>query len=168
MRLSSGFVGFDSPLLGERERHGCFHRWSTWAQDLARRGLTACMYKIVVKSQLHRRSRWSRAACQPRSVKKFGSRPNFPYKSYSQGGSSCLASRASLTVGGIETLIIGLGSKLKVNRVRATDRLLSSCSALQPDPIFYLSQTLSIHILTFPYHSAGMIGGDALLVQEVE
>jgi hypothetical protein len=48
--------------------------------------------------------------------------------------------------------------------------LLSSCSALQPDPIFYLSQTLSIQsfILTFPYHSAGMIGGDALLVQEVE
>jgi len=36
-------------------------------------------------------------------------------------------------------------------------------SALQPDPIFYLSPTLSIQsfILTFPYHSAGMIGGDA-------
>ena len=71
---------------------------------------------------------------------------------------------------GIETLLTGLGSKQKVNRVRATDRLWSSCSALQPDPIFYLSQTLSIQsfILTFPYHSAGMIGGDALLVQEVE
>lgn len=36
-------------------------------------------------------------------------------------------------------------------------------SALQLDPIFYLSPTLSIQsfILTFPYHSAGMIGGDA-------
>lgn len=59
VRLSSRLVGFDSPLLGERERHGWFRRWSTWAQEgpLERRRLTACMYKIVVKSQLHRRSR---------------------------------------------------------------------------------------------------------------
>lgn len=33
VRLSSRLVGFDSPLLGERERHGWFRRWSTWAQE---------------------------------------------------------------------------------------------------------------------------------------
>lgn len=33
MRLSSRLVGFSSPLLRERERHGWFRRWSTWAQE---------------------------------------------------------------------------------------------------------------------------------------
>ena len=82
---------------------------------------TACMYKIVVKSQLHRRSK-SRAACQPRgnSVKKFGL--YFHLRGKSLLSITCEPNRSGRRDP-------GLGSKQNVNRVRATDGLWSSCSA---------------------------------------